>query len=423
MADPLRLLVVGVAWPPETFLGRLFRGLLGAGVELTVACATRPGGEWASSPRFRWLRTLAWSGPRLLRVAHVGFQTCSALARDPRCCGQTWRSLRKRQGSPRGHLHRIVAWNRVAPLIGRRWDVIYCPWNSAAIDHLPVFDWGIPVVVSCRGSQVNVAPHNPERQGIRDGLRDTLTRAAAVHCVSDAMREQVLRFGVEPERIKVIRPAVDTQVFQPASASRDGSSVFRVVMVGTLTWRKGYEYALQSVKALVDRGVPIRLDVIGAGPERQRVLYTIDDLGLQDHVHLHGRLSPDDVRRCLQRSDVFLLATLSEGISNAALEAMACGLPVVTTDCGGLREAVTNGIEGYVVPTRDPAAMAAALGTLWRSVDQRVAMGMAGRRRIEQSFRLDQQIRQFVDLLRGVADRPPTVGAGHGVCETASCAE
>ena len=105
----------------------------------------------------------------------------------------------------------------------------------------------------------------------------------------------------------------------------------------------------------------MRFEIIGDGPDRQRVLYTIHDLGLQECVRLLGKLAPDEVLHRLQQADAFLLSSLSEGISNAALEAMACGVPVVTTDCGGMREAVTDGEEGFVVPVRDAESMANAL--------------------------------------------------------------
>ncbi len=121
--------------------------------------------------------------------------------------------------------------------------------------------------------------------------------------------------------------------------------------------------AIQQLKAA---GVPVQYQIIGDGPERQRILYTIQDLGLQDCTQLLGRQPPTAVRELLQQADAFLLASLSEGIANVVLEAMACGLPVVTTDCGGMREAVTDGVEGFVTPVRDPNAMAQALEKLWR---------------------------------------------------------
>jgi len=224
-----------------------------------------------------------------------------------------------------------------------------------------------------------------------------------VHCVSDAIKQEAIKLGLDPAKAWVIRPAVDPNFFFPAPAERRADSTLHIVTTGALIWRKGYEYALLAIRRLVEQGVPVHFEIIGDGPERQRVLYTLDDLHLHEHVHLLGRLSPEAVRARLQRADVFLLASLSEGIANAALEAMACGLPVVTTDCGGMREAVTDGVEGFVVPVRDPAAMAEALQKLASDADLRAAMGARARERILREFTLEQQIGQFLALYAAYA--------------------
>jgi colanic acid/amylovoran biosynthesis glycosyltransferase len=311
----------------------------------------------------------------------------------------------------------LRAWQRIAPLVGRPWDVVYFPWNSAAIAHRPLFDWGIPIVISCRGAQVNIAPYNPQRESIRRGLQYTLQRAAAVHCVSAAIRDEITQYGVDPARVSVIRPAVDPEFFRPGAVPRTPSSQLRVVTTGSLIWRKGYEYALRAIRLLVDREIPVTLDVIGAGAERQRLLYTIDDLELHGSVRLLGQLPPADVVGRLQQADVFLLSSLSEGISNAVLEAMACGVPVVTTDCGGMREAVTHGVEGFVVPTRASQAMAESLEVLWQQPARRAQMGAAARRRIERDFRLDQQVSDFVNLITSARRRQTFRGSAYAELE------
>ena len=133
--------------------------------------------------------------------------------------------------------------------------------------------------------------------------------------------------------------------------------------------------------------------IIGSGPERQRLLYTISDLGsAEQHVQVRVALrSSDQVLQRLQQADIFLLSSHSEGLSNAALEAMACGVPVVTTDCGGMREAVTDGVEGLVVPVRDADRMADAIMKLADNEGLRQQMGMAGRARVERDFCLNRQ--------------------------------
>jgi colanic acid/amylovoran biosynthesis glycosyltransferase len=275
-------------------------------------------------------------------------------------------------------------------------DVIYFPWNSAAIDYLPLFDIGRPVVVSCRGSQVNVAPHDP-RRSVREGLPLTFRKASLVHCVSRAIQAEAARYGLEASKSRVIRTGVDPNFFSPA-ASREHSDVVRIVTTGRLEWTKGVTYGLQAIRLVVDAGIPVMLSIIGDGPERQRTLFAIDDLGLRGSVRTLGRLSPVQVRDELRRSDIFMLPSLTEGLSNAVVEAMGCGLPIVLTECGGAREAVSDGAEGFIVPLWDPPAMAEALLKLARDPDLRLRMGRAARECVLREFLSERHVREFVQL-------------------------
>jgi len=391
--------MTGLRWPPETFLARLIRGLAACGVQVTVAIPKMSGDPIERLPNVDIMVVPKWEGSIARRMWRTALWSGGAIRRST---GETRRIYAEARAAGRGprFLERLHRW---LPFAGRTWDVLYIPWNSTAIDYLPLMD-SIPSIISCRGSLINVAPLNPQRAKLRDGLPLTFAKASAVHCVSEAIREEAAQYGLDRAKAVVIRPAVDPNIFRPAAGQRrpdDGR--FRIVSTGTITWRKGFEYALSAVRRLVDDGVPVRYDIIGHGPETQRLLYTIRDLDLDDHVVRHGKLPPGDVRSRLQEADVFLLSSLTEGISNAVLEGMACGLPVVTTNVGGMSEAVTDGMEGFLVPSLDAKAMADALGRLWRAPALRQEMGAAGRARVVRDFRLDAQAEAFVNLFGRVA--------------------
>jgi len=387
------LLVVGTSWPPQTFLGRLMRGLAASGIDVSLAFSEVPDQEWFFQSGLRSFRTWSWEGPKVLRLLRLAWLSLRAFLRSPRDFS---RFLRQSRTEPT-LTGKLRSFHRLLPFAGVQYDVLYFPWNSVAIDYLPLFDCGMPVLVSCRGSQVNVAPHHP-RRGVRKGLPATFARAARVHCISEAIEREAERFGLERSKARVIHPGIDPGFFSP-SPSRDTSAALRIITVGSFVWVKGTTYALQALRLLLDRGVPVHLTLVGDGEERQRILYTIDDLGLGEHVEVAGRLPPVDVRDRLRNSDVFILPSLSEGFCNAAIEAMACGVPVVMTNCGGVREGLTDGVEGFVVPLRDPEAMADAVATLANDPALRVQMGQAGRIRIAKDFTLDRHVREFVSLL------------------------
>jgi colanic acid/amylovoran biosynthesis glycosyltransferase len=396
LAPIIRLAIVGVRWPPETFIRRKLDGLAAAGLDVTVFTSSRAPSRTANGIRLVYTpRLYGWRA--LLRET---LRALSAAITSPPYARQAARIALSRGKGPRGKFALILA---MAPFANKHADVLHFEWNSAAIAYEPLFDFlDAAVVVSCRGSQVQIRPHDPEQSQLVEGLRTTFAKADAVHCVSNAIQQDAMHYGLDPAKAHVIRPAVDPHVFAPGP-ERGASEVYRVVTTGSLIWRKGLEYALQAIRLLKERNIPVRYDIIGDGPESQRILFTIADLGLTDEVRLLGALSPAEVGDTLRQADTFLLSSLSEGISNAVLEAMACGLAVVTTDCGGMREAVTDGVEGFVVPVRDPVSMADALETLAHDPTLRRGMGNAGRQRILSAFTLDRQIAQFTDLYSAVA--------------------
>ncbi len=395
-ARHLRVLVVGMGGKCITFLDRLVTGLAESGMEITVASPERPQVQrFAATRQMRWLRIPAWDGPVILHVLNLIWMLVWQLPSG------RFGWLRRNVLSEASASRRLGSLYRLLPFTRREWDIIYFPWNSAAIGYKALYSLGIPVVVSCRGSQVNIKPHKPGNGQYVEGLWDSLKGAAAVHCVSQDILEEARTYGLETEKARVIRPAVDPQFFQLAE-QKSAHDRFRIITTGSLIWRKGYEYALTAFKELSGRGLYAEFHIIGDGPERQRILYTIQDMELEGRVVLHGKLPPEQVRNKLQQADVFLLSSLSEGISNAVIEAMSCGLPVVTTDCGGMREAVTDGVEGFVVPVRDPAAMADALYSLALDPGMRKRMGQAGRDRVLRDFNMQNQIEDWVNLFKSI---------------------
>jgi glycosyltransferase involved in cell wall biosynthesis len=154
----------------------------------------------------------------------------------------------------------------------------------------------------------------------------------------------------------------------------------------------------------LDRGTDAILEIADfSGPEQDRMEHLIDELDLRDAVTILGTIPPAAVRDALWRSDIFVLPALSEGISNAVVEAMACGVPVITTECGGMREAVTDGIEGRVVPLRDVEQFANAIEQLSKDRDLRIRMGDAGRARAVRQFGGELQARQFLTMYEDAA--------------------
>ena len=393
----LRVAVAGLIWPPETFLDRLFRRLMAAGAELTVVTARRV------SPPYRGVVVAGSHAPTSALIERVPRQTLQ-VGRDRTQATELWR----RAGRWPGRMH-LQRFQQYLTLCDRTADVVYFPWNGPAEIFGPVLDLLPPVVVSCRGAQVSVAPWNPDRSQLRTGLGQLFEGAARVHAVSDAMVDDAAALGLDRSKAVVVRPGADTSIFTPAPDRPDGGrsgepGPLRVVATGSLIWRKGFEYLVVAVGRLVAAGVDVVVDVVGEGRDRGRLAAAAADVGVGDRVRLVGRLSPLEVRERLWAADVFVLPSVSEGISNAVLEAMATGMAVVTTDCGGMTEVVDDGVEGLVVPVRDPVALAEALGRLAADPGLRDRMGRAGLARVRSGLTADANAAGIARILVDAAD-------------------
>lgn len=226
---------------------------------------------------------------------------------------------------------------------------------------------GVPASITLRGTEVPLA----RRAWRRRLMQTALARAAHVFCVSASLRRLALALGAEPARTTVVGNGVDTSVFRPvprqeARAALGLAADARVLIsVGGLVERKGFHRVLDVMPALCRRHPDlVYLIVGGPSPEgdlSERLRQQAARLGLTQHVRFLGEYAPGDLCVPLSASDVFVLATANEGWANVFLEAMACGLPVVTTEVGGNAEVVARPALGTLVPFGDAGALERAL--------------------------------------------------------------
>ena len=162
----------------------------------------------------------------------------------------------------------------------------------------------------------------------------------------------------------------------------------KIVCVASLNFRKGHEDLLEALKILLRKGRRLELHLLGDGKNRVNLENLIQNFELSHSVFIGGYIS--DVRRTLAGMDIGVLSSYEEGMSNALLEYMAMGLPVVTTDVGGNSEVNIAGVTGFLVPPRDPEAMARSLDKLITNPKLREEMGKMARNRIRKHFSIDK---------------------------------
>jgi glycosyltransferase involved in cell wall biosynthesis len=211
-------------------------------------------------------------------------------------------------------------------------------------------------------------------------------------CVSREIAGLTLRAGIRPDRILTIWNGIDTETFTFHGPSHAGPAVF----VGRLSRMKDIETLIRAVPLVLQHIPAFRLRIVGDGPARPSLEALAESLAARAHVEFIGETK--EVRRHLAEASVFVLPSLTEGVSIALLEAMATGLPVVATRVGGNIEVVLEGETGILIPPREPASLAFAVVSVLLEFERARQMGIAGRRRAEAVFNVRSMMRAYESL-------------------------
>ncbi|WP_298370916.1 glycosyltransferase [Azospirillum sp.] len=305
----------------------------------------------------------------------------------------------------------------LAPILAARWK----PDAALAFIGIPSgpVAWGlhrltgVPYVVCLRGGDVpgfRCEGVEGFHRLLAPITRRVWRRAAAVTANSHGLADLARAF-VPDLAVPVIPNGVDTFLFHPDSERSPvtAGAPVRLLAVGRLVGQKGIDVLLD---ALARPGLErAELDLVGDGEWRADLEVQAARLGVAARVRFRGWLDRSDLASVYREADVFVLASRDEGMPNVVLEAMASGLPVVSTAVAGARDLVMEGETGLLVPPEDADALACALRRLVGDADARAWLGARGRARVEESFSWRAAAAGFLELI----EQSTTVGTPTGI--------
>jgi glycosyltransferase involved in cell wall biosynthesis len=234
----------------------------------------------------------------------------------------------------------------------------------------------------------------------------------AIVCVSGGISDVIKEAGFPSDKITVIHSAVDAGAYDSALSKWEARRILGVLpaspllcVIGQLIARKGHHVLLDALPSLRNKFKDIRVLIVGSGAVRSRLEAQVHKLNLDGCVQFMGFRS--DISTILRASDLLVHPALREGFANVGLQAMASGIPVVTTSVGGMPEMVQHEITGLVVPPGDSKTLAQAIEELLSNPGRRSMMGRLGQDIVRESFSVEKMVDSNLALYQKVlASRP-----------------
>ncbi|MFH0753896.1 MAG: glycosyltransferase [Candidatus Omnitrophota bacterium] len=395
----------------ETFILNQMTGLMDAGSEIRIFAGTRSGDKvvhedvvrhglmyhvrfWNEKPVSWWVRFLKFL---FLFPVFIGRAPVVVL-----------RSLNFFRF---GHeaLSLDLFYMTMAFLPAREDDIIICHLRSNAYIGLKMKQIG-----ALTGKLVTVFHVEDLNDLVRTSavglLEDLFLKGDLFLPVSSHAKDRLVELGCSPRKIMVHRMGVDVRQFDVSARRRFGSSTLKILSVARLIDKKGIAYALEALALLEQE--PFEYVIIGDGPLRESLEIQARSFGLARKVRFLGWQDSGTIRRYLKDTDIFLAPSVTspagekEGIPVVLMEAMASGVPVVTTSNGAIRELVEDGRSGFLVPEKNASALAAKLRILRLNPAMVEASSRAARRLIEEQFNIQILNQHLLRLLTQTAYEP-----------------
>lgn len=348
-------------------------------------------------PRSGW-RRLAAIAPMFVSAKRARLAMLDAL-NPVRYGSYAWKAVR---------IYTVASFTHAGP-----YDILHCqfgyqgPFAERMVSLGAVR--GARLVTSFRGFDLSTdVPAHPRR------YRKLFSSGDLFLPVTDDFRKRLLARGVPADRVSVHRSGINLGRFrfEPCRPPAQGEQA-RLLFVGRLTEKKGLTYLIAALSMILGRGGNCTLSVIGDGRLRPQLHAQCADLGIADRVSFLGVRTHDEIAQAMREAHILLAPSVQanngdqEGIPNVLKEAMACGLPVVSTWHSGIPELIEHGVSGLLAPERNAAALAALIEHLLEQRDQWPAFQDAARRKIEEAFdseRLnDALVAQYTALLEKTA--------------------
>lgn len=224
-----------------------------------------------------------------------------------------------------------------------------------------------------------------------------------VHTISNNLLHLAVKHGMpENTPFEKITPAIDIDLFQSDTTDLPSKDIPVLITTARLHWIKGYVSTLEALAFLKEQGINFVYKIIGEGKEYERIAFAAYQLGLKDRVEFLGKLPHAEVKRELEKADIYLQYSIQEGFCNAVLEAQAMGKLCIVSNAEGLTENVLHGETGWVVPKYSPHLLAEQIKkVLLMEEAEKLRMAQNAVKRVREEFNVEKQHGEFFAFYKG----------------------
>jgi len=275
-------------------------------------------------------------------------------------------------------------------------DIIHFEFSGIGFQYLPFLDEirDVRKVASFRGAAEKIKPLVDKKR--YSDFPKFLKAIDAYHCVSGNMVEELVKFDLDRDKAMINYPSIDSEnfdflknyVFNPEEE-------VKIISVGRLHWKKGIDIALLSLSKLKKEGYLFKYFLVGDGNEFEKLKFMVKNLNLENEVVFLGYKSSIEVSELLKQSQLFLLPSYSEGLSNSALEAMCSGIPIISSTAGGMSEAINDEINGFLFNTGDVNGLFLKLKIIFENKYDLRTVRLNAHKTIKEKFELKIQSYKF----------------------------
>lgn len=291
--------------------------------------------------------------------------------------------------------------SKILPVINNLPDIFHIQWAKS----LPYWYFlkevfQIKIILSLRGSHIHYSPIADKN--LAKQYHFYFPKVDQMHAVSNHISSKAIKYGADKKKIKVIYSCLNFDLIRKYKKNQlHTHKPYRFISVGRSHWVKGYHYSLSAVHRLIQKDFLIQYNIICNNDPSEELLFQISDLSLEENVIIQKLPSQEQVYKKMKESDCFILPSVNEGISNAVIESMSIGLPVVSSNCGGMEEVIRNGNNGFLYKNRDVNQLEKTLETVMNlKVEKRYEVIKSALIDISEKFNSDGIKHKFHDLYK-----------------------